>query len=246
MLCVPSPYEEPKGLYVLEALAAGVPVVSPDHGAFPELRADTGGLALFRAGDVEHLTDVLDGLLMDAGRRRALGQQGRSAVIERRSAKHAAEAVMAVYRELIGAYVKRLLLRRHHANDPSALLRRRNLDLGDFLELFQHICHHASAFFHMGNLSTTKHDRDLHFVFVLEEVHGLLHLEVDVVLPGFGAQTKFLRLRVVNVALGVLLLLLILVFAEVHDSANGRLFVRSNLDEIEAVFARHGQRFFSW
>jgi glycosyltransferase involved in cell wall biosynthesis len=103
LLCVPSPYQEPKGLYVLEALAAGVPVVSPDHGAFPELRADTGGLALFRAGDLEHLTDVLDGLLMDAGRRRALGQQGRSAVIERRSAKHAAEAVMAVYRELIGA-----------------------------------------------------------------------------------------------------------------------------------------------
>jgi glycosyltransferase involved in cell wall biosynthesis len=104
LLCVPSPYQEPKGLYVLEALAAGIPVVAPDHGAFPELQADTGGLELFRAGDVEDLTDVLGKLLADANRRRALGEQGRAAVIERRGARHAAEAVMAVYRELIEAH----------------------------------------------------------------------------------------------------------------------------------------------
>ena len=33
----PTICREPKGLFVLEALAAGVPVVQPDHGAFPEL-----------------------------------------------------------------------------------------------------------------------------------------------------------------------------------------------------------------
>src|SRR5262249_13068218 len=32
---VPSNYREPKGLYVLESLAAGIPVVQPEHGAFP-------------------------------------------------------------------------------------------------------------------------------------------------------------------------------------------------------------------
>ena len=37
VFCVPSPYHEPKGLYLLEAMAAGVPVVAPAHGAFPEL-----------------------------------------------------------------------------------------------------------------------------------------------------------------------------------------------------------------
>jgi glycosyltransferase involved in cell wall biosynthesis len=37
VLSVPSPYREPKGLYLLEAMACGVPVVQPDHGAFPEI-----------------------------------------------------------------------------------------------------------------------------------------------------------------------------------------------------------------
>ena len=37
VLSVPSGYHEPKGLYLLEAMASGVPVVQPNHGAFPEM-----------------------------------------------------------------------------------------------------------------------------------------------------------------------------------------------------------------
>jgi len=37
LLCVPTTYQEPKGLFVLESVAAGVPYVQPAHGAFPEL-----------------------------------------------------------------------------------------------------------------------------------------------------------------------------------------------------------------
>ncbi|MFO0923269.1 MAG: glycosyltransferase family 4 protein [Pirellulales bacterium] len=36
LLCVPTRYQEPKGLFVLEAAAAGVPYLLPAHGAFPE------------------------------------------------------------------------------------------------------------------------------------------------------------------------------------------------------------------
>src|SRR5262249_9553575 len=43
VLAVPTTYQEPKGLFVLEALAAGVPVIQPDHGAFPEVLAETEG-----------------------------------------------------------------------------------------------------------------------------------------------------------------------------------------------------------
>ena len=42
-LSVPTVYREPKGLFVLEALACGVPVVQPAHGAFPEMIERTGG-----------------------------------------------------------------------------------------------------------------------------------------------------------------------------------------------------------
>ena len=41
VLSVPSGYHEPKGLYLLEAMASGVPVVQPNHGAFPEMLRKT-------------------------------------------------------------------------------------------------------------------------------------------------------------------------------------------------------------
>ena len=50
VLSVPTTYREPKGLYVLEALANGVPVVQPSHGSFPELIEVTGGGILVAAG----------------------------------------------------------------------------------------------------------------------------------------------------------------------------------------------------
>src|SRR5262249_56861651 len=52
VLSVPSPYPQPKGLYLLEALASGLPVVAPRHGAFPEMLARTGGGVLFAPNDV--------------------------------------------------------------------------------------------------------------------------------------------------------------------------------------------------
>ncbi|WP_145195607.1 glycosyltransferase family 4 protein [Thalassoglobus polymorphus] len=45
VLSVPTEFLEPKGIYVLEALANGVPVVQPRHGSFPEIiEATEGGL----------------------------------------------------------------------------------------------------------------------------------------------------------------------------------------------------------
>ena len=63
MLSVPTTYREPKGLFVLEALAAGVPVVQPDHGAFPEVLAEVGGGLLHRPEDPQHLAERLHELL---------------------------------------------------------------------------------------------------------------------------------------------------------------------------------------
>ena len=76
VLSVPSPYAEPKGLYLLEALASGVPVVEPQHGAFPELLEKTGGGLMFAPGDVRELSDRLLELYQDPARRKDLGRRG--------------------------------------------------------------------------------------------------------------------------------------------------------------------------
>jgi glycosyltransferase involved in cell wall biosynthesis len=80
VLSVPTTYREPKGLFVLEALASGVPVVQPRHGSFPEIIEATGGGVLVDPESVEALAAGLAGLMDDPARRTELGRKGREAV----------------------------------------------------------------------------------------------------------------------------------------------------------------------
>ena len=88
VLSVPTTYEEPKGLFVLEALAAGVPVVVPEHGSFPETLAELGGGVLHRPRDAEDLAKRLGELLsrgeeMTSARQRAIKNRSTNAVAKR-------------------------------------------------------------------------------------------------------------------------------------------------------------------
>ena len=98
---VPALYGEAFGLYVIEALAAGVPVVQPRTGSFPELVEATGGGVLCEPGDPKALADAIEQLLLDPDRVRALGEAGRRAVKEHFSAEAMAKATMEVYRDLL-------------------------------------------------------------------------------------------------------------------------------------------------
>jgi glycosyltransferase involved in cell wall biosynthesis len=101
VLSVPTIYREPKGLYVLEALAAGVPVVQPDHGAFPELLAATGGGRLVPPEDPPALANALHELLRDESARRTLAMAGHAAVHTRLTARAMALGTLEVFRTLI-------------------------------------------------------------------------------------------------------------------------------------------------
>ncbi|RMG94859.1 MAG: glycosyltransferase family 1 protein, partial [Chloroflexi bacterium] len=94
---LPTVYRDPKGLPVLEALAAGVPVVQPEHGAFPYLVQETGGGLLHKPEDPTDLADKLAMLLRDGQLRQKLEQQGRTAVHTYFSAERMAADTMAVY-----------------------------------------------------------------------------------------------------------------------------------------------------
>jgi glycosyltransferase involved in cell wall biosynthesis len=91
VFCVPARFEEPKGLYVLEAMASGVPVVAPDRGAFPELIRASGGGELFAAGSLEELVAMLERF------QPAPGEAGRAWVLQNGSLKAMAEATAEVF-----------------------------------------------------------------------------------------------------------------------------------------------------
>jgi glycosyltransferase involved in cell wall biosynthesis len=97
VLSVPAPYHEPKGLYVLEALANGTPVVQPRHGSFPELLEATGGGLLVNPDDPRDLAVGLRRLRDDPALAEELGRKGKEAVHARFHADRMADETAAVY-----------------------------------------------------------------------------------------------------------------------------------------------------
>ena len=101
VLSVPSPYHEPKGLYLLEAMACGVPVVQPNHGAFPELIERTGGGVLARSDGGADVADALYDLWKDPARAAELGRRGAEGVRRHYTVTHMAEHVLRIYQETV-------------------------------------------------------------------------------------------------------------------------------------------------
>ncbi|MCS1410232.1 MAG: Glycogen synthase [Verrucomicrobia subdivision 3 bacterium] len=96
----PALYGEAFGLYVIEALAAGVPVVQPRHAAFPEIIEGTQGGILCEPGDPGVLADGIEALLKDSERARVMGERGRQAVLKHYSVDAMATRIVEVYEKL--------------------------------------------------------------------------------------------------------------------------------------------------
>jgi glycosyltransferase involved in cell wall biosynthesis len=100
VLSVPGTAQAAFGLNILEALAAGVPVVQPRAGAFPELVETTGGGLLYDPEESGALAAALDELLNDPGHGKELGERGRAKVREFYSLDAMATRFATVYGEV--------------------------------------------------------------------------------------------------------------------------------------------------
>ena len=100
VLSVPATYKEPKGMFLMEAMACGVPVVQPRIGAFPEIIEKTGGGLIVDPGDPGALADGLLAIRNDPALAEALGRAGAAGVREHYTVARMADQVEAVYREL--------------------------------------------------------------------------------------------------------------------------------------------------
>jgi len=101
LLCVPTVYQEPKGLFALEAMAAGVPVVLPEHGVFPEMLADLEGGILFEPGNTTALAQLLHGLLENPTSLVEHGSLGRKNISARRDANSMASNTITAIDKLL-------------------------------------------------------------------------------------------------------------------------------------------------
>ena len=103
VLSVPAQFGESFGFYVIEAMAAGVPVVQPRCASFPELIEITGGGITYEPADRETLAATLESFLHDPVKARKLGQAGREAVHEKFSIDTMAQGVAGLFKVISSA-----------------------------------------------------------------------------------------------------------------------------------------------
>ena len=101
VLSVPAAYDEPKGMFLLEAMANGVPVVQPRRGAFTEIVENTGGGLLVEPGSAGSLADGFWQLWKDRKQRSALGKQGLEGVHRHYSVRHSADRLLEIYDDVL-------------------------------------------------------------------------------------------------------------------------------------------------
>lgn len=101
VLSVPTVYREPKGIYLLEALANGVPVVQPRHGSFPELIEATGGGLLVEPNDPAALAEGMRKMIVDVAFRKECSERGRASIRVQFTDEHMATATIAALNRII-------------------------------------------------------------------------------------------------------------------------------------------------
>jgi glycosyltransferase involved in cell wall biosynthesis len=100
LISVPVRKYDGYGLYLLEANSAGIPVVQPSTGAFPEIIATTGGGLVYSPDTVEALASALLKLIEDDELRMKLGKEGMEGAKSALSLAKMAEGLSKVYYKL--------------------------------------------------------------------------------------------------------------------------------------------------
>ncbi|MBN1200026.1 MAG: glycosyltransferase family 4 protein, partial [Bacteroidales bacterium] len=100
LLSVPVLNGEAFGLYQLEALASGVPLVQPAVGAFPEIVEATGGGVLYQPNTAPVLAAKLAEVLASPSRIEQMSRNGMEAVAQKFDSDHLLRKTTGIYQQI--------------------------------------------------------------------------------------------------------------------------------------------------
>jgi hypothetical protein len=128
-------------------------------------------------------------------------------------------------------------LRREDHHDAATVHLRLLFQLCDAIQVFDQTLDQLVAFVDVGVFAASENDRKDDLILLFQEFLRPVDLGHEIVIANFRAQAEFLVLTVVRMALMLPLLLLVLEFAVIHDTANGRLFLRRHFHKVESYIA---------
>ncbi len=91
---------EPFGRVIIEAMAAGVPVVATNSGAAPEIISKEAGM-LVEPNNVEELKKAIIKLLSDVRQSKHMGEEGRKLILEKFDVRRHVSAMEELYHEIL-------------------------------------------------------------------------------------------------------------------------------------------------
>ena len=103
VLSVPVRSEKAFGLYLIEAMASGIPVIQPDHGAFPEIINLIDGGICYQPNSVESLHETLKKVLRDKDLLEQKSHNGYEGIKKHFHIKTQSEKMIAFYQKTIQA-----------------------------------------------------------------------------------------------------------------------------------------------
>ena len=106
VLSVPATYDEPKGIFLIEAMGCGIPVVQPRRGGFIEIVEKTGGGLLVEPDNIDSLADGLLKVNRDPELAKRLSDDGFDRVRELYSVGRMADRAIEVYESLMESDVR--------------------------------------------------------------------------------------------------------------------------------------------
>jgi glycosyltransferase involved in cell wall biosynthesis len=104
LMSVPVRNGEAFGIYLTENMAAGIPVVQPALGAFPEIIESSGGGITYARNTPEELAHALLGLMEDKGKLERLSAQARLSMEQQFNIHGLAKEMTSVYERVVNEF----------------------------------------------------------------------------------------------------------------------------------------------